>query len=69
MEMSLAALRVNAKLTQKKAASELGVCKKTLSDWETYKSFPNIIQLKNLCDLYGCTMDDVYFPKRNRKQL
>jgi len=62
MKMKLNALRVNAGLTQSDVATELGISKNTLIKWESYKSFPSVIQIMKMCDLYGCKVDDIFLP-------
>lgn len=64
MKITLKALRVNAGLTQSQAAAKIGVTKKTLSNWEQYKTFPDAFKLKKLCELYGCNIDDVFLPDK-----
>ena len=41
VKFSLASARVNAGLSQKKAAEELNVSNTTLCNWENYKSYPD----------------------------
>lgn len=62
MKIQLKALRVNADLTQEKAAQLIGVRKETLTNWEKYKTFPKIDVLQKMCEVYGCTLDDVFIP-------
>lgn len=62
MKVSLKALRVNANLNQKEAALKLGVAPATLISWEAHKTYPSVMQLKQLCSLYSCTMDDIFLP-------
>lgn len=64
MKITLKALRVNAGLTQKQAASMIGVTKKTLSNWEQYRTFPDAVRLKRLCKIYGCNIDNVFLPDK-----
>lgn len=63
MKVSLKALRVNANLNQSQVAKELGINPATIISWESYKTFPDIAQLNRLCNLYSCTMDDVFVPE------
>ena len=51
------AARVNARLTQKEAASALGVSETTMVSWEKEATFPGAVDLAKLCDLYKC---DIY---------
>lgn len=72
MKISLKALRVNAELTQAEAAKKMNVRRETIQNWESHKTFPSIGTLCKLCELYGCTMDDIFIPstltesKRNK---
>lgn len=68
MKIKLAGLRVNAGLTQEHVAEELHVSKSTVGKWENYKTSPTSIQLNKLCELYGCTLDDVYIPDKLSKE-
>ena len=65
MQISLKAARVNAELTQKEASAKLGVDKKTLINWEKAKTSPNVIQMKELCRLYGVTIDDIFLKPKS----
>lgn len=68
MPISLRAARVNADLTQDEALTELNrrmksrVAKSTLVSWEQYKTFPQALQFKTLCNIYGVKMDDISIP-------
>lgn len=68
MKLRLAALRVNAELSQEAVADALCVSKSTLSKWESYTTYPTAVQLQQLCDLYHCTMNDVLIPSKLSKE-
>ena len=61
VKMTLAALRRNCKLTQAKAAKEIGVSPKTLSNWETGTTFPTQQHIEKMCELYGVSYDNINF--------
>lgn len=61
IQISLAAARVNAKLTQAQVANEMHVSKSTLVSWEKGKTAPDINQAKQLCDLYQMPMNSIFF--------
>ena len=61
MQMSLRALRVNANLTQQKAADELGIYLKTLQNYESGKTFPSQPVIERMCALYGVSYDQIRF--------
>lgn len=61
MAFHLKAARVNAKLTQKEAAKMLGISRNTLSNYEQYKTKPDIETSKKIAALYGLTVDNIIF--------
>lgn len=65
MKITLAAARVNAGLTQKEAAAMLGVSNKTLCSWENCISFPDAQQIKDICELYVVSYDNINFLPNN----
>lgn len=63
MQISLKAARVNVKLTQKEVCDVLNIATSTLIRWEQDETFPTVPQLKKLCELYHCSMDDIFIPE------
>ena len=61
LKITLAAARVNAKLSQKAAAKQMKISNATLSKWERGESFPSVLQAALLCKMYGVPMDAVDF--------
>ena len=59
MKITIEAARVNAGLTQSEAAQRANINKKTLGDYERGKRLPKVDVLNALCQIYGCTMDDI----------
>lgn len=51
-QISLAAARVNAGMTQEEAAREMHVSKQTIVNWEKGKVLPNFATLQALSHLY-----------------
>ena len=51
------AARLNAGLTQEKAADELGVTRQTISNWENGRSYPDIVSVVKMSDLYSVSLD------------
>ena len=49
--------RTERKLTQEQAAEALGVSRQTVSNWETGRSFPDIISVLRMSDLYAVSLD------------
>lgn len=64
-KMTLKAARVNVDMSQKDAASALGISNKTLGNWESGASFPKADQIVSICDLYGVSYDDLIFLPSN----
>lgn len=61
MAITLKAARVNADMTQLEVATALGISKNTLSNYENYKTVPDIEMSKRIAALYGCTVNDIIF--------
>ena len=49
--------RKEAKITQEQAAEALGVSRQTISNWENEKSYPDIISVLKMSDLYNVSLD------------
>ena len=49
--------RLGAGLTQEQAAEALGVSRQTVSNWENEKTYPDIVSVIRLSDLYGVSLD------------
>ena len=50
--------RIEAGLTQEKAAEKINVSRQTISNWENEKSYPDIISVIALSDLYSVSLDE-----------
>lgn len=61
LKISIAAARVNANLTQDDVAKALKISKQTVSNWETGKSSPTIIQATELSNLFKFPLDNIIF--------
>lgn len=61
VQITLKAARINAGLTQKEAASRLGISKNTLSGYEIGKAIPKIDTAKAIANLYGVAVDNIIF--------
>lgn len=46
-----------AKLTQESAAESLGVSRQTISNWETGKTYPDIVSVIRMSGLYSVSLD------------
>ena len=51
--------RIEAGLTQEKAAERIDVSRQTISNWENEKSYPDIISVIALSDLYSVSLDEL----------
>lgn len=55
----LKAARQNSGLTQEQAAERLFVSRQTISNWENEKTYPDIVSVVKLSDLYSISLDDL----------
>lgn len=62
LQISLAAARVNAGMTQEEVAKALRVSKNTVLNWEKGKVSPKYAQFKMLCDIYDISEDYIFLP-------
>lgn len=56
---AICTFRHKAKLTQEQLAKELGVTPSCITMWETGNRKPDIIKLKKLARILGCTTDEL----------
>jgi len=61
VKIRLAAVRVNAKMTQAEWAQALGVDSQTVSNWELGKSSPKLKHVQKMAELSGVPMDNIFF--------
>jgi transcriptional regulator with XRE-family HTH domain len=61
VKISMRAARVNAGLSQKEAATRLGVSNKTIGNWENGITFPQANKINAICELYGVHYDHLNF--------
>lgn len=62
IQISLAAARVNAMMTQEEVAKKMKVSKNTIVNWEKGKSEPSISQSKELSSIYNMPLDYIFVP-------
>jgi len=60
--VSLAAARVNMKMTQNELAERLGVHPATVKNWEKGKTSPDVRHVKEVSRLSGIPMDYIFLP-------
>lgn len=63
LQISLAAARVNAGLTQEEVAREMHVSKQTIVNWEKGKVVPKPAQVHFLSALYKISSDNIFLSK------
>lgn len=64
IQISLAAARVNANLTQDDVAKKLKITKNTLVAWEKGISEPKVTQACELSKLYNMPLDCIFFANK-----
>ncbi|MBT1173784.1 helix-turn-helix transcriptional regulator [Bifidobacterium sp. MA2] len=63
---NLQTLRAKRNMTQEQLAMLLGVSRQAISKWESEKAYPEMDKLLAICDLFGCTLDDLVLGDVNR---
>ena len=70
--MEIGALIKNARnqtgMTQEQAAEALGVSRQTVSNWETGKSYPDIVSVIRMSDLFDVSLDHLLKEETSMKQ-
>ena len=61
-QISLAAARVNANMTQEDTAKAMKVSKTTIVNWEKGKVIPGIPEIEMMARLYGISQDYIFLP-------
>ena len=61
MKLTLKAARVNKGLPQKDAAKLMGVSRNVISNWERQISFPDVLQVKRIEEVYGLQFQEIIF--------
>jgi transcriptional regulator with XRE-family HTH domain/uncharacterized membrane protein YidH (DUF202 family) len=65
---NLQSLRSQRNMTQEQLAMLLGVSRQAISKWESEKAYPEMDKLLMICDLFGCTLDDLVLGDVNKPQ-
>lgn len=52
-------LRATRNMTQEQLAMLLGVSRQSVSKWEAERAYPEMDKLLRLCDMFGCTLDEL----------
>lgn len=69
LKITLASARVNAGLTQDQASQEIGVTKKTLSNWERGVTVPSTDKIDVICNTYGVSYDNLIFLSNSTRKV
>lgn len=62
LQISLAAARVNANMTQEQVAEKMGVSKATIINWEKGRVVPGIPEVEMLARIYNISQDYIFLP-------
>lgn len=65
LQISLAAARVNAGMTQADVAKEMHLTKQTIVNWENNRIIPKPAQLEMMCRLYNIPLDNIFLPDKS----
>ena len=63
----LNAARAKSNLTQEQVAEKLFVSRQTISNWENEKTYPDIISVIELSNLYSISLDELL--KEDKKMI
>lgn len=61
LKLTLKAIRVNMGKSQEEMAELYGVTKEVVSNWETYRTYPNVRDIPNIEKATGLKYDDIIF--------
>lgn len=59
--------RVQSGLTQENVAEKINVSRQTISNWENEKSYPDIISVIELSNLYSISLDDLLIRRKHER--
>lgn len=65
LQISLAAARVNAGMTQEDVARKIHISKQTIVSWEKGNSEPSISQARELSKLYNMPLEYIFLPEES----
>lgn len=57
LSQTITEIRKEKELTQEEFAKEFNVTRQTVSNWENGKSYPDLLTLVKISDMYGCSLD------------
>lgn len=64
-QITLKSARVNAEMTQKEAAKNLGVTVQTIVNWEKGLQEPKLSQARMIATLYNVPLDYIFLPMKS----
>lgn len=64
-KMSLKLLRIDAGMTQEEVSAALGISPSTWSKWENGKSFPDVLDIVKIEQLFNISYSDIKFLTNN----
>lgn len=65
LKISLAAARVNARMTQEDVAERMRIGKRTIINWEKGIARPSFADLNFLSEIYGIPIDNIFLPEKS----
>jgi DNA-binding XRE family transcriptional regulator len=65
LQISLAAARVNAKLTQEEAAKKMKIGKRTIINWEKGTVIPSFADVNLLSQIYNIPIDNIFLNEKS----
>lgn len=65
LQISLAAARVNAGMTQEEVAEKMRISKQTIVNWEKGRVIPSFATVQALSSLYGIPMDNIFLQTKS----
>lgn len=65
LQISLAAARVNAKLTQEEAAKKMKIGKRTIINWEKGAVIPSFADVNLLSQIYNIPIDNIFLNNKS----
>lgn len=63
MKLTLKAARINAGFTQEQVKEKTGIARSTLTNWESGRNLPRSDKLKQICELYGISIEEITLKK------
>lgn len=60
----IASLRKEKNMTQQELADKLNVTDRAIGNWENGRRFPDISLMKELCNIFGITIDELIYGER-----